>query len=58
MHVIYASNFEIHGGGLESIFPYHENEIAQSCATCQEADVIYLMHNGHVTNNNEEMSKF
>ncbi|EOY31726.1 Cysteinyl-tRNA synthetase [Theobroma cacao] len=49
--------FDIHGGGLDLIFPHHENEIAQSCAACQESDVSYWMHNGHVTNNNEKMSK-
>ncbi|TYG64857.1 hypothetical protein ES288_D06G140400v1 [Gossypium darwinii] len=49
--------FDIHGGGLDLIFPHHENEIAQSCATCKESDVSYWLHNGHVTNNNEKMSK-
>lgn len=49
--------FDIHGGGIDLIFPHHENEIAQSCAACQESKVSYWMHNGHVTNNNEKMSK-
>ncbi|XP_044489876.1 cysteine--tRNA ligase 2, cytoplasmic [Mangifera indica] len=49
--------FDIHGGGIDLIFPHHENEIAQSCAACQESSVGYWMHNGHVTNNNEKMSK-
>lgn len=49
--------FDIHGGGIDLIFPHHENEIAQSCAACQESRVSYWMHNGHVTNNNEKMSK-
>lgn len=49
--------FDIHGGGIDLIFPHHENEIAQSCAACQESSVSYWMHNGHVTNNNEKMSK-
>ena len=49
--------FDIHGGGIDLIFPHHENEIAQSCAACQESNVSYWMHNGHVTNNNEKMSK-
>ena len=58
MSVRYLSfKFDIHGGGLDLIFPHHENEIAQSCAACQESDVSYWMHNGHVTNNNEKMSK-
>uniref|UniRef100_A0A2N9FP88 cysteine--tRNA ligase n=1 Tax=Fagus sylvatica TaxID=28930 RepID=A0A2N9FP88_FAGSY len=50
-------SFDIHGGGIDLIFPHHENEIAQSCAACQESLVSYWMHNGHVTNNNEKMSK-
>ncbi|KAG6655777.1 hypothetical protein CIPAW_05G239800 [Carya illinoinensis] len=49
--------FDIHGGGIDLIFPHHENEIAQTCAACQESGVSYWMHNGHVTNNNEKMSK-
>ncbi|KAB1205547.1 Cysteine--tRNA ligase [Morella rubra] len=49
--------FDIHGGGIDLIFPHHENEIAQSFAACQESCVSYWMHNGHVTNNNEKMSK-
>ncbi|KAG2709375.1 hypothetical protein I3760_05G235600 [Carya illinoinensis] len=49
--------FDIHGGGIDLIFPHHENEIAQTCAACQESRVCYWMHNGHVTNNNEKMSK-
>ena len=58
MSVRYLSfKFDIHGGGLDLIFPHHENEIAQSCAACQESDVSYWMHNRHVTNNNEKMSK-
>ncbi|KAH9795125.1 cysteine--tRNA ligase 2 cytoplasmic [Citrus sinensis] len=52
-----SSKFDIHGGGIDLIFPHHENEIAQSCAACQDSNVSYWMHNGHVTNNNEKMSK-
>ncbi|KAI9120175.1 hypothetical protein K1719_008823 [Acacia pycnantha] len=52
-----TSRFDIHGGGIDLIFPHHENEIAQSCAACQESKISYWMHNGHVTNNNEKMSK-
>ncbi|XP_057423801.1 cysteine--tRNA ligase 2, cytoplasmic [Lotus japonicus] len=50
-------NFDIHGGGIDLIFPHHENEIAQSWAANKESNVSYWMHNGHVTNNNEKMSK-
>lgn len=49
--------FDIHGGGIDLIFPHHENEIAQSGAACQEGSVNFWLHNGHVTNNNEKMSK-
>ncbi|XP_062013519.1 cysteine--tRNA ligase 2, cytoplasmic [Rosa rugosa] len=49
--------FDIHGGGIDLIFPHHENEISQSGAACQEACVSYWLHNGHVTKDNEKMSK-
>ena len=51
-------NFDIHGGGLDLIFPHHENEIAQSCVhnnTNKFAN--YWVHNGFVTMNKEKMSK-
>ena len=53
-----GKNFDIHGGGLDLIFPHHENEIAQSCvfnATDKFAN--YWVHNGFVTMNKEKMSK-
>lgn len=50
-------SFDIHGGGMDLIFPHHENEIAQSCAACSESIVNYWMHNGFVTANDEKMSK-
>ena len=51
-------NFDIHGGGLDLIFPHHENEIAQSCVY-NETDKFanYWVHNGFVTMNKEKMSK-
>ncbi|CAH9117892.1 unnamed protein product [Cuscuta epithymum] len=49
--------FDIHGGGMDLIFPHHENEIAQSCAACPDSKVNYWMHNGFVTANDEKMSK-
>ncbi|XP_010526147.1 PREDICTED: cysteine--tRNA ligase 2, cytoplasmic-like [Tarenaya hassleriana] len=52
-----SPRFDIHGGGIDLIFPHHENEIAQSCAACENSGVAYWLHNGHVTNNNEKMSK-
>nr|XP_017219504.1 PREDICTED: cysteine--tRNA ligase 2, cytoplasmic-like isoform X2 [Daucus carota subsp. sativus] len=49
--------FDIHGGGMDLIFPHHENEIAQSCAACPDSNVSYWVHNGFVTTNDEKMSK-
>ncbi|KAL2942215.1 Cysteine--tRNA ligase chloroplastic/mitochondrial [Bienertia sinuspersici] len=34
-------DFDIHGGGMDLIFPHHENELAQSCAACEEANIRY-----------------
>jgi cysteinyl-tRNA synthetase len=48
--------FDIHGGGLDLIFPHHENELAQSVAA-GERFAQYWMHNGWVTMANEKMSK-
>ncbi len=50
--------FDIHGGGLDLIFPHHENEIAQSrCAHGTAAMAQIWMHNGYVVVNGEKMSK-
>ncbi|KAA0687190.1 cysteine--tRNA ligase [Azospirillum brasilense] len=50
--------FDIHGGGLDLIFPHHENEIAQSrCAHGGEPLARYWVHNGFVTVEGEKMSK-
>ncbi len=50
--------FDIHGGGLDLIFPHHENEIAQSrCAHDTEAMANYWMHNGYLMAEGEKMSK-
>lgn len=58
MSACYLSHkFDIHGGGIDLIFPHHENEIAQSWAADKESHISYWLHNGHVTNNNEKMSK-
>lgn len=50
-------SFDIHGGGMDLIFPHHENELAQSCAACEEAHISFWVHNGFVTINEEKMSK-
>ena len=50
--------FDIHGGGLDLIFPHHENEIAQSCCNNSTNNLAnYWVHNGFVTFNKEKMSK-
>jgi cysteinyl-tRNA synthetase len=48
--------FEIHGGGLDLVFPHHENELAQSLALGHEFARIW-MHNGLLTMAGEKMSK-
>lgn len=50
-------SFDIHGGGMDLVFPHHENEIAQSCAACDSSDISYWVHNGFVTVDSEKMSK-
>ncbi|XP_010504529.1 PREDICTED: cysteine--tRNA ligase 1, cytoplasmic [Camelina sativa] len=52
-----SPRFDIHGGGADLKFPHHENEIAQTCAACEDSGVSYWLHNGHVTNNNVKMGK-
>ena len=50
--------FDIHGGGLDLIFPHHENEIAQSrCAHGTEVMANYWMHNGFLQVEGQKMSK-
>jgi len=53
-----GEQFDIHGGGLDLIFPHHENEIAQSCCAFEKKYLAkYWMHNGYITVNGEKMSK-
>ena len=52
-----GEQFDIHGGGMDLIFPHHENEIAQSHGAHGCAPVRYWMHNGFVNVDNEKMSK-
>jgi len=53
-----GKKFDIHGGGLDLIFPHHENEIAQSCCNSSTDNLAnYWIHNGFVTMNKEKMSK-
>tara|TARA_Y100000817_G_scaffold132977_1_gene104101 strand:- start:3236 stop:4594 length:1359 start_codon:yes stop_codon:yes gene_type:complete len=53
-----GKNFDIHGGGLDLVFPHHENEIAQSCcANKTDKFANFWLHNGYVTFNKQKMSK-
>lgn len=53
-----GESFDIHGGGLDLIFPHHENEMAQSsCAHAGKVQAKYWVHNGFVTDRGEKMSK-
>jgi cysteinyl-tRNA synthetase len=51
-----GAHFDIHGGGLDLIFPHHENELAQSGALGRPL-ARFWAHNGFVRLNNEKMSK-
>ena len=58
MSTHYLSNhFDIHCGGVDNIFPHHENEIAQSCAASGETFVNYWLHNEHLLVEGQKMSK-
>ncbi len=52
-----GETFDIHGGGMDLIFPHHENEIAQSCGATGKEFANYWIHNGFVQVNQEKMSK-
>jgi cysteinyl-tRNA synthetase len=52
-----GETFDIHGGGMDLIFPHHENEIAQSCGATGKEFARYWVHNGFVQINHEKMSK-
>ncbi len=49
--------FDIHGGGMDLLFPHHECEIAQSTAALGHESVRYWMHNNMVTINGQKMGK-
>lgn len=50
--------FDIHTGGIDLIFPHHENEIAQSIATKDTGNLAnYFVHNAHIMVDGEKMSK-
>ncbi|MCH7650979.1 MAG: cysteine--tRNA ligase [Nitrospinae bacterium] len=52
-----GTQFDIHGGGKDLVFPHHENEIAQSQGCSGTPPVKYWLHNGFVNINEEKMSK-
>ena len=53
-----GKEFDIHGGGIDLLFPHHENEIAQSrCANDSKAFANYWLHNAFITMSNEKMAK-
>jgi len=53
-----GETFDIHGGGIDLVFPHHENEIAQSrCAFHSNLMANYWMHNGFLQVEGEKMSK-
>jgi len=54
---IFGETIDIHGGGLDLIFPHHECEIAQSESYTGKTFVKYWLHNGFVKVDNEKMSK-
>ena len=53
-----GNEFDIHGGGIDLIFPHHENEIAQSrCANDTKVFANFWVHNAFITMSNEKMAK-
>ena len=52
-----GSPFDIHGGGMDLIFPHHESEIAQCVASTGHAPCRYWMHNNMITINGQKMGK-
>lgn len=52
-----GEHFDIHTGGVDNIFPHHENEIAQSEGATGEKFVNYWLHNAHLIIESQKMSK-
>ena len=53
-----GDEFDVHGGGIDLIFPHHENEIAQSrCANDTKVFANFWLHNAFITMSNEKMAK-
>jgi len=52
-----GAQFDIHGGGMDLLFPHHESEIAQSTICNHQAPVRYWIHNNMITINGRKMGK-
>jgi cysteinyl-tRNA synthetase len=53
-----GEQFDIHGGGIDLVFPHHENELAQSCCAFHESRMANVwMHNGFLQVEGDKMSK-
>ncbi len=52
-----GEQFDIHGGGMDLMFPHHECEIAQSTAACGHGAARYWVHNNMITINGQKMGK-
>ena len=53
-----GNTIDIHGGGIDLIFPHHENEIAQSECSCTDEEFVrYWVHNGFLSVDGQKMSK-
>ena len=52
-----GDSFDIHGGGMDLLFPHHECELAQNIAARGEGGVKYWMHNNMITINGQKMGK-
>jgi cysteinyl-tRNA synthetase len=52
-----GKHFDIHGGGLDLVFPHHENELVQSESYTGEAFATYWLHNGLLTKQGRKISK-
>ncbi len=52
-----GETFDIHGGGMDLMFPHHESEIAQQTSVCGHGPCHYWMHNNMITINGQKMGK-
>jgi cysteinyl-tRNA synthetase len=56
-HKYLGKEFDIHGGGMDLIFPHHEGEIAQNTACCGSTSARYWVHNNMITIGGQKMAK-